>query len=270
MTAQALGRRHSAAPLVQRGDSMAQPCRGDCEADCIILLGCVAQRGSAVWVQRHAACRARERSMGAQALGRRHSAAPLVQRGDSMAKPCPDCRKTYITKRVVRPTPINPQKAATCAWLFALLKGQVCAKGVHAAPCKNSKKWLRPLFRHAQHGKAMQGGLWSQVDPIGFSAALGTGGDPAWGAKKVGEVPCRDSHTFFALRRSTSPARQRSMGAAARRYFVLRRNNTLPRPKIPLWGFWSSSPQRRLWLLGGANLGRWEIKCSWAHRGVSP
>ena len=51
-----------------------------------------------------------------------------------------DCRKTYITKRVVRPTPINPQKAATCAWLFALLKGQVCAKGVHTAPCKNSKK----------------------------------------------------------------------------------------------------------------------------------
>ena len=42
-------------------------------------------------------------------------------------KPCAsglsDCRKTYITKRVVRPTPINPQKAATCAWLFALLKG---------------------------------------------------------------------------------------------------------------------------------------------------
>ena len=63
---------------------------------------------------------------------------------------------------------------------------------------------------------------------------------------------------------------QRVLGAAARRYFVLRRNNTLPRPKIPLWGFWSSSPQRRLWLLGGANLGRWEIKCSWAHRGVSP
>ncbi len=43
------------APLVQRGDSMAQPCRGDCEADCIILLRSVAQRGSAVWVQRHAA-----------------------------------------------------------------------------------------------------------------------------------------------------------------------------------------------------------------------
>ena len=72
-----------------------------------------------------------------------------------------------------------------------------------------------PCAKGGQHGKAMQGGLWSQVDPIGFSAALGTGGDPAWGAKKVGEVPCRDSHTFFALRRSTSPARERSMTAQA-------------------------------------------------------
>ncbi len=33
---------------------------------------------------------------------------------------------------------MNSQKAATCAWLFALLKGQVYAKGVHAGPCKNS------------------------------------------------------------------------------------------------------------------------------------
>ena len=40
-----------------------------------------------------------------------------------MAGAFSDCRKTYITKRVVRPTPINPQKAATCAWIFALLKG---------------------------------------------------------------------------------------------------------------------------------------------------
>ena len=31
-------RRHSAAPLVQRGDSMAQPCRGDCEAGGMIQL----------------------------------------------------------------------------------------------------------------------------------------------------------------------------------------------------------------------------------------
>ncbi|WP_204752458.1 hypothetical protein, partial [Intestinimonas butyriciproducens] len=36
---------------------------------------------------------------------------------------------------------INLQKAATCAWLFAPLKGPVCAKGVHAAPCENSQKW---------------------------------------------------------------------------------------------------------------------------------
>ena len=35
---------------------------------------------------------------------------------------------------------MNLQKAATCAWLFALLKGPVCAKGVHADPCKTSKK----------------------------------------------------------------------------------------------------------------------------------
>ena len=34
---------------------------------------------------------------------------------------------------------------------------------------------------------------------IWISAALGCGRDPAWGAKKVGEVPCRDGHIFFAL-----------------------------------------------------------------------
>ena len=80
----------------------------------------------------------------------------------------PDCRKTYITKRVVRPTPINPQKAATCAWLFALLKG--------GAP------------------------RWSG----GRTAILSL-------------VRCPDGHTFFAFLRTTGPARERSMGAAARR-----------------------------------------------------
>src|SRR5699024_522926 len=45
---------------------------------------------------------------------------------------------------------INLQKAATYAWLFAPLKGPVCAKGVHAAPCKNSEKWLEPLFRYTK------------------------------------------------------------------------------------------------------------------------
>ena len=79
-----------------------------------------------------------------------------------------DCRKTYITKRVVRPTPINPQKAATCAWLFALLKG--------GAP------------------------RWSG----GRTAILSL-------------VRCPDGHTFFAFLRTTGPARERSMGAAARR-----------------------------------------------------
>ena len=85
------------------------------------------------------------------AIGKRQKRRALARRSD--------CRKTYITKRVVRPTPINPQKAATCAWLFALLKGQVCAKGVHTAPCKNSKKWPKPLFRHAQRA-ARKAALW--------------------------------------------------------------------------------------------------------------
>ena len=60
------------------------------------------------------------------------------------------CRETYITKRSFALPFINSQKAATCAWLFAPIKGQVCAEGVHAAPCKNSKKWPKPLFRYAQ------------------------------------------------------------------------------------------------------------------------
>ncbi|RHO54615.1 hypothetical protein DW094_09220 [Ruminococcaceae bacterium AM07-15] len=46
----------------------------------------------------------------------------------------------------------NLQKPATCAAVFAPIKGPVCAEGVHADPCKNSKKWLSPLFRHAQTG----------------------------------------------------------------------------------------------------------------------
>ena len=42
------------------------------------------------------------------------------------------------------------------------------------------------------------------IEPA-FSVALGSGRGPAWGAKKVGEkVPCRDSHTFFALRHTTN------------------------------------------------------------------
>ena len=38
------------------------------------------------------------------------------------------------------------RKAATCAWLFALLKGQVCAEGVHTAPCKNWKGRRKAAF----------------------------------------------------------------------------------------------------------------------------
>ena len=45
--AQALGQRK--APLVQRGDSMATPCRGDCEARQMIQLGAVIGCGSTAW-----------------------------------------------------------------------------------------------------------------------------------------------------------------------------------------------------------------------------
>ncbi len=83
-----------------------------------------------------------------------------------------DCRKTYITKRVIRPTPINPQKprpvrgflskggAPRWQTFFARVSttGQgkerngssVTLGGSPPAPCKNSKKWPKPLFRHAQ------------------------------------------------------------------------------------------------------------------------
>ena len=41
------------APLVQRGDRPPQADRGDCEADCIILLGCLTGCGSTAWPSGH-------------------------------------------------------------------------------------------------------------------------------------------------------------------------------------------------------------------------
>ena len=41
------------APLVQRGDSMAKPCRGDCEAGQMIQLGVVIGCGSTACLPRH-------------------------------------------------------------------------------------------------------------------------------------------------------------------------------------------------------------------------
>ena len=43
----------TAAPLVQRGDSMAGPCRGDCKARQMIQLGAVIGTGSTAWPSRH-------------------------------------------------------------------------------------------------------------------------------------------------------------------------------------------------------------------------
>ena len=93
-----------------------------------------------------------------------------------MAGAFSDCRKTYITKRVVRPTPINPQKPRPVRGFLHFLRAgrpagpaagrpyflcfsaynqpgagaQYGSGGTPPAPCKNSKKWPKPLFRHAQ------------------------------------------------------------------------------------------------------------------------
>ena len=115
-----------------------------------------------------------------------------------LGRPAPDCRKTYITKRVVRPTPINPQKAATCAWLFALLKGQVCAKGVHTAPCKNSKKWPKPLFRHAQAGR-LGGRLFWRGRRWGFYCFLGSWMPQTCTSTRATLMPAMDSMAVFTF-----------------------------------------------------------------------
>ena len=114
------------APLVQRGDSMAGPCRGDCEARQMIQLGAVIGTGSTAWERRLAVnpsvgvrrqlplhkggpvagrpyclclgslCLPGKREYDSPGIGlarRGSTAAPLVQRGDSMAGPCRgDCK----------------------------------------------------------------------------------------------------------------------------------------------------------------------------------
>ena len=111
----------TAAPLVQRGDSMAGPCRGDCKARQMIQLGAVIGCGSTAWPSRHgtgstawerrlavnpsvgvrrqlplhkgAFFAARETTGPGSVVRCGSTAAPLVQRGDSMAGPCRgDCK----------------------------------------------------------------------------------------------------------------------------------------------------------------------------------
>ena len=57
---------------------------------------------------------------------------------------------------------------------------------------------------------------------LAFSMALGSGGDPAWGAKKVGEKPSFSPRGpvagqpyFFAFLHTTRPAREHNMPAQA-------------------------------------------------------
>jgi len=106
---------------------------------------------------------------------------------------------------------MNLQKAAACAWLFAPIKEQVCAKGVHAVPCKNSKKWPKPsrkgrLFCAAAEGfgknqksppkrkrlakikePPVSGGLFRKESERAATI------NPAWGQEKRGEslVHCK-------------------------------------------------------------------------------
>ena len=48
--------------------------------------------------------------------------------------------KTQKWKKPLSLPFFHPQKAATCAWLFAPITGPVCAAGVHAGPWENWKK----------------------------------------------------------------------------------------------------------------------------------
>ena len=77
MTAQALGRRHSTAPLVQRGGSMAKPCKGGLTA-----LNCLDDTSCQVW-DLVAGC--------PQSLSRRSPTAPFAQ-GSRLCRIAPNQR----------------------------------------------------------------------------------------------------------------------------------------------------------------------------------
>ena len=55
---------------------------------------------------------------------------------------------------------MDSQKVATCACLFELLKGPVCAQGVHADPCKNPKKVASHTFFDAPSPGGIAGAIY--------------------------------------------------------------------------------------------------------------
>ena len=112
----------------------------------------------------------RERNMTAQALGRRHSTAPLVQRGDSMAKPC----KGGLTA-------LNCLDDTSCqVWDLVAGCPQSLSRRSPTAPFAQGSRLCGPASNQPQFL------LPGAAAPPGCSVTL---------------VPCRDSHTFFALAR---------------------------------------------------------------------
>ncbi len=134
--------------------------------------------------------------------------------GKSLGAVLAECRKTYITKRVVRPTPINPQKAATCAWLFALCKGGAPRwSGVRTAilslvRCPDGHTFFGPVSGRPYF-------LWSGVRTAILSLVRCPDGHTLFGP--VSGRPyslCLGGHNRPSF---CCPARERSMGAEALR-----------------------------------------------------
>ena len=136
----------TAAPLVQRGDSMAGPCRGDCKARQMIQLGAVIGCGSTAWPSRH--------GTGSTAWVRRLAVNPSVG--------------------VRRQLPLH--KGAVFAFL-------------HRACQLHNKKLPQ----------------WGSFFAFGFVLL-----------PSAGAAQCLGGHTFFAFLHRTCPAQERSMGAASR------------------------------------------------------
>ena len=140
-------------PLCKGGTAWRSHARGDCEADCIILLGCLpsagaqygcsvtllAGRGSAIWVQRHAACPARERSMAVRPPDRPDTGPPLYKGGTAWRS-----HAGGIVKRI----------ASFC---LAVLPSAGAQYGRPATGPSGHRS--PPCAKGGQHGAAMQGGL---------------------------------------------------------------------------------------------------------------
>ena len=147
-------------PLVQRGDRPPQADRGDCEADCIILLGCLTGCGSTAWVQRHAA----NPSVGVRRQLPLHKGAVFAAQHTtgSSAAVCQDC-KAAPTGEAGAPGPSN-----------AYSRGEYGRGGSPQPPlCKGGTAWQR----HAG-GIVKLIASFCLVVLLVAAAPLGRGGSP--------------------------------------------------------------------------------------------